>query len=231
MPWVRFDDRFPTHRKVRRLSDAAFRLHVSAIHWCAEHLTDGHVPADELDLVSDVRDPKAAVAELEPKLWEPLEDGWLIHDFLEYQPSAAEVRSTRAKRADAGRLGGKRSAEARRSKPEANASANGEAEAQANGNPGPARPVPEERGAPPSTRCPTHVDNPTPPPCGRCKEARIARERWDTDQSKRDREATLVARRCGLCDADGWRLTPGSRIPLSPYERCDHRPLRSVSVS
>lgn len=89
----------------------------------------------------------------------------------------------------------------------------------------------EGEGEPSSPRCPQHVDNSNPPPCGRCKEARIARERWDADQSKRDRQSMMTRRKCGLCDADGWRLTPGSRLPLSPYERCDHRPLRSVSVS
>jgi hypothetical protein len=41
MPWAKFDDRYPWHRKVRPLSDAAFRLDVSAICWCAENLTDG----------------------------------------------------------------------------------------------------------------------------------------------------------------------------------------------
>jgi hypothetical protein len=81
----------------------------------------------------------------------------------------------------------------------------------------------------PSPRCQQHVDNPHPPPCGRCKDARVARERWDAQQATRDRDEMLTRRKCGLCDADGWRLTPGSRIPLSPYERCDHRPLRSVS--
>ena len=83
-------------------------------------------------------------------------------------------------------------------------------------------------GEPPSPRCPQHVDNSNPPPCGRCKEARIARERWDTDQSKRDRDRMFATRKCGLCDAEGWRYDPGTRHPMSPPERCSHRPLRSV---
>ena len=40
MPWAKFDDRYPWHRKVRGLSDAAFRMDVSAVCWCAENLTD-----------------------------------------------------------------------------------------------------------------------------------------------------------------------------------------------
>jgi hypothetical protein len=83
----------------------------------------------------------------------------------------------------------------------------------------------------PTARCPQHVDHPHPPPCGQCKEHRLARERWDAGQAERDREDMLARRKCGLCDADGWRLEPGTRIPVAPYERCTHRPLRSVSVS
>jgi hypothetical protein len=230
MPWVRFDDRFPTHRKVRRLSDAAFRLHVSAIHWCAEHLTDGHVPADELDLVSDVTDPKSAVAELEPKLWEPLDDGWLIHDYLEYQPPASKVRADRdAKKERQDRWRDKKSRDASQGE-----SQDESRDASQDDTPYPSRTRTRPEGSraalePPSPRCPQHVDNPSPPPCGRCKEARIARERWDTDEAQRAKEAMLATRKCGLCDTDGYRLTPGTRIPLSPYEKCDHRPLRSVS--
>ena len=57
MPWVRFDDLFPENRKVRRLPDPAYRLHVEAIFWCARNLTDGFIPADELPDVSNVRSP------------------------------------------------------------------------------------------------------------------------------------------------------------------------------
>lgn len=65
MPWVRFDDTFPMHRKVEGLSDAAFRLHVSAVFWCARNLTDGFVPEEDLDLVTArVRTPARFAAEL-----------------------------------------------------------------------------------------------------------------------------------------------------------------------
>lgn len=119
MVWVRFDDQFTIHRKVDGLSDAAFRLHVSAIFWCARNLTDGLVPEEDLDIVSArVRSPQRFAAELvRRKLWSQTDDGWLIHDFLEFQPSRAEVLEKRAKRAEAGRKGGIKSGESRRSSP------------------------------------------------------------------------------------------------------------------
>jgi hypothetical protein len=98
MPWARFDDRFPSNRKVRLLSDAAFRLYVSAICWSAENLTDGVVQKTELRLVSDVKAASRRAQELvEAGLFEALEGGgWKIHDYHEYNPTAEQVKADRA---------------------------------------------------------------------------------------------------------------------------------------
>jgi hypothetical protein len=107
MPWVRFDDQFPIHRKVDGLSDTAFRLHVAAIFWSARNLTDGFLPEEDLDCVcARVRAPGRFAAECvkrgvwhdarepceSPKCPEPVDnDGWRIHDYLDYQPSKNQV--------------------------------------------------------------------------------------------------------------------------------------------
>lgn len=96
MPWVRLDDRFPSHRKVALLSDRAFRLYVSALCWSSENLTEGRILEKELPLIARVRGPKAVVAELEAAgLWDRTEVGWAIHDYLEYNPDRARVKSDR----------------------------------------------------------------------------------------------------------------------------------------
>lgn len=96
MPWVRLDDRFPTHRKVALLSDRAFRLYVSALCWSSENLTEGHISDRELTLVARVRGTKTAATELvTAQLWEREDDGYVIHDFLEYNPSRARVKEDR----------------------------------------------------------------------------------------------------------------------------------------
>lgn len=38
--WLKTDDRFPEHRKIRRLSDGAYRLHHTAMCACAKDETD-----------------------------------------------------------------------------------------------------------------------------------------------------------------------------------------------
>lgn len=79
----------------------------------------------------------------------------------------------------------------------------------------------------PPERCAKHNNSQTDPgPCRGCMRAREHAEQWDRDQRL---TRVMADRSCGLCDADGWRYEPGTRIPLTPYERCDHRQLRSVS--
>jgi hypothetical protein len=99
LTWVRLDDAFARHRKVRRLGHVAFRLHICALCWCSEHLTDGHIPRDELDDVCDltVRELRQAVPELVRRgLWDEVDDGYRIHDYLDYNPSRAKVLDERA---------------------------------------------------------------------------------------------------------------------------------------
>jgi len=110
MPWVRFDDQYPIHRKVDGLSDAAFRLHTSAIFWSARNLTDGFVSEEDLGgVTARVRTPARFAAECVAKdNWHdsrypcpsekcpaPVDDsypqGWVIHDYWEYQPSKQQV--------------------------------------------------------------------------------------------------------------------------------------------
>jgi hypothetical protein len=99
MSWAKFDDRFPSHLKVLRLSDAAFRLFVTSVCVCCEQLTDGRIDAEVI--ASLPRAPqgaklKAAIAELVGAgLWEVDTGGWLVHDFSDWNPPADHVRAKR----------------------------------------------------------------------------------------------------------------------------------------
>lgn len=101
MPYVKLDDNYADHPKVTRLSDAAFRLHTSAIIRSGRYLTDGRIEFDDVPrLVPKFR--KQAVDELLDKgLWEQNGTGYLIHDYLDWNPSRTQVE--RAKKAAARR--------------------------------------------------------------------------------------------------------------------------------
>ncbi len=93
MTWVRLDDRFAEHPKVVGLSDAAFRLHVNALCYAARNLTDGHIPVGAIRALRGQR--RTVVALITAGCWEECDDGWAIHDYLGYNPSAEAVNNGR----------------------------------------------------------------------------------------------------------------------------------------
>lgn len=155
MSWAKLDDNFGDHPKVADLSDAAFRLHVRAICYAAKYRTLGELTPAAVKVLG----AKAKhIAELHAaNLWESTSrPSWVIHDFLVYNPSREITDEIRAERAAAGRLGGQKSGEIRRSKPEANllpeSKQNG-SKTEANSHAGaaarafPSRPVPASKEA------------------------------------------------------------------------------------
>jgi hypothetical protein len=112
---LKFDDQFTIHRKVSGLTDAAFRLHVEAIFWCARNLTDGFIAQDDLAIVSRYRRPEGYVTELVGRgAWDVVDGGWHIHDYLVWQQSRSKTLQVRDARKKSGTLGGIRSGESRR---------------------------------------------------------------------------------------------------------------------
>jgi hypothetical protein len=105
MTWARLDDRFYSNRKVMRawkLSRASVGLHTMALAWCCGHELDGHVDEEFVESVLP-KDKERAVAVdalVAVGLWHRNGTGWVINDFLEYNPSAASLREKRRKEAE-----------------------------------------------------------------------------------------------------------------------------------
>lgn len=96
MTWLKTDDRFPEHRKIRRLSDSAYRLHHTAMCACAKDETDGLVTDQDVDdMEHGARLRKHIPALVAAGLWEPVPGGWIIHDFLHYNPSHGDLEEKR----------------------------------------------------------------------------------------------------------------------------------------
>jgi hypothetical protein len=106
MSWVRRDDQASIHRKVAPLDDATYRLWSEAIEWCSRNLTDGVIRADELAEASKRGTQPRAARLVERVLWHtsdvlcqspkcppPGKDGWVIHDYFDYQPSREKVKA------------------------------------------------------------------------------------------------------------------------------------------
>ncbi len=120
MPWGTIDDRFYDHDKVLaipvRMRNEAVGLYWRAISYCNAKLTDGVIPEPIVAHLDGT--PAAAAALVTAKLWHRRRGGYVVHDFLDgYNRSRAEVEAGHRKKAEAGRLGGKKSGEARRKQP------------------------------------------------------------------------------------------------------------------
>lgn len=93
MVWASLDDGFCDHPKVEALSDAAFRLHVAAICYCARLLTDGHVSLERVPRLVRRYRPKLLAELVDGGVWhrcghrcascpQPAEGSVYLHDFL-----------------------------------------------------------------------------------------------------------------------------------------------------
>lgn len=107
MTWVRIDETFATHPKVVAAGNAAVGLWLRCLTWSASQLTDGVIP----DAIARMYGPAKDMNRLaEVGLWRKDGNAWVIPDYLEYQPSAEQVREQRRDRHEAkvraGRIGG-----------------------------------------------------------------------------------------------------------------------------
>lgn len=102
MAWLRIDDGFVEHERVEPLSDKAFRLHVTALCMCARKLTDGHISEKDALVTRTITGARQRhIEELELYgLWQLNGDGYQIRDYLDYNPTAEQVREERRKAAD-----------------------------------------------------------------------------------------------------------------------------------
>lgn len=99
MSYLLLDDQYPGHAKLVGLPPQAKWLHTCALVHCAEKLTDGRITRHALAVIGATaevpRPDKYVPLFVERSLWVPDGDWWMIHDYLEHNPSAAEVEEKR----------------------------------------------------------------------------------------------------------------------------------------
>ena len=98
MAWFKVDDGLHSSRKFlsipKRARFAAVGLWTVAGSWCADELTDGHVPDYMLDVWG--APPSAHESLVNAGLWERESGGYLFCNWHEYQPSKQDVDAERA---------------------------------------------------------------------------------------------------------------------------------------
>lgn len=120
MAWVRLSDDFTEHPKLLDAGPLAGWLWVSALAWSNRNGTDGRIPLRQVGrLVSfdgvgvytgaftgdDVDPHRLADVLVDVGLFEPVEGGYMIHDYDEYQLTTEELAKRREQKSAAGRKG------------------------------------------------------------------------------------------------------------------------------
>lgn len=228
--WFRVHDHIDEHPKVEPLSDAAFRLMVETWAYCRRTGNDGRIP----DKIWAKRGKPGARRELVAAGLVRQDSGHVqVHDYLDWQQSAAEISEAKAKKSKAGGAGNHKKWHVDRGQidptcdlcatpppipdPSQVRSQNGrteiaegevEREEQENSPRGVSY-VPNARTTPPlySDRCEVHADEPSPPPCGKCADARKANAAKPRLYAVGPTNPARVPH-CGECDETRHRETP-----------------------
>jgi hypothetical protein len=112
--WVKVDDQFFRNPKVMSAGRDARDLYLVGLCYCAQSLTDGFIPRAALRVLgaeAEIDEAQSGADRLvKVGLWELAAEGYMVHDYLEYQPTKERVLATREVRAEAGRRGGKQKA-------------------------------------------------------------------------------------------------------------------------
>lgn len=87
MTWIRIDDTLPSNLKIGALPDRPFRLHIYALCWCGNQLTDGAIPTHMVTKLGVNGAKKHAQVLVDLGLWIKTSDGYQIHDYLKHQTS------------------------------------------------------------------------------------------------------------------------------------------------
>jgi hypothetical protein len=105
--YVRLHDGFDEHPKVAGLSNKAFRTYIEALCYCSRNLTDGQISF----AVAKKLAPPHVWAELHcsglVEVPGEVRDGYVLHDYLEHQRSADQVKQYKEAKRTAGSKGGK----------------------------------------------------------------------------------------------------------------------------
>lgn len=110
-PYFVLTNEYPRHRKIRGLSDKAFRLHVTLLGLCNEDRNDGIIGAHDLEMMGTKPGKELITKGLVEK--QANGDGYRLHDYLKHQNSADEIAEYITDKQAAGAKGGSRSAHKR----------------------------------------------------------------------------------------------------------------------
>lgn len=107
LPWVRLDTQWPSNPKFLMLVEdkqwRAVAVYMAGLGYSGAHGTKGFLPAVCLPQIHGTKREAAVLVDV--RLWIPVQGGWDINGWEEFQPETddAEARRAKAKKAAAAR--------------------------------------------------------------------------------------------------------------------------------
>jgi len=96
MTWVKLDDQFAGHPRIEEAGPAAAWMFVAGLCHCSTYLTDGKITKAASKRLGNVRKPDEQARRLvSAGLWADCGDYYMVHDYLDYQPSKTKVLAER----------------------------------------------------------------------------------------------------------------------------------------
>jgi hypothetical protein len=109
MAWVRIDDAFYDHHKFQQVNALGVAIWVAGLAWSNRNLSDGFIPERTahrlvdlhgIDVGNGMTGRPATATDginqlLEADIWREVDGGFQITNYLEFQPSADEVKARR----------------------------------------------------------------------------------------------------------------------------------------
>jgi hypothetical protein len=101
MTWVKIDDSFPDHPKIKGLKDDEFRLYMTALCYSSRYLTDGVIPLNIIRTFIESRSKSSRISALvDANLWEIVDENIVILSYSEYQFTKERIETERKLAAD-----------------------------------------------------------------------------------------------------------------------------------
>lgn len=112
MAWVYLDDQFPDHPKVVRAGAEAAWMYVCGLAYSKRYGTHGVIPVDQVPKLTTFRGAARLADRLvAERLWEKTPDGFVVHDYDDWNRKS-ESRSEAGRKAAHARWHAKRNANA-----------------------------------------------------------------------------------------------------------------------
>ena len=101
-PWFKLTTEYPRHRKIRGLTDRAFRLHITLLALCADEKNDGMILPADLNMYG----PKHGKELLDAGLVHKDAGRYIVHDYTAHQTPAEQVKASQEEKRQNSSYGG-----------------------------------------------------------------------------------------------------------------------------